>query len=173
MKTKTLLLSIGALLVFASGCSTEKEEAVVIESSVVESEVVEPESEVIESESQVIEEPVTPELNEIDLVQSILDTAFEGAFAIEYSEFSHSFNMMPKEPQLVDEITAVMAGMVSPESWNILAEEMAKLSLAVSETMGDEEISIIILNPYDREKALLIVRNGIQEYNVTNEMRGI
>ena len=170
-KAIKLLFSLVALLTIVGGCSpsekskeSEQSEEVVVEQPVESSVESEESLEIVESEE--------PMYLSIETMRQLLEESFDGLFEVEYDTVNHSFNLMAREKQLVDEITLTMSGLMSFDAWNEMAEGMRQMSLTVSEATGEETLMIIVLNPFDRGKSLLTVVNGAVLYNVADEMGG-
>jgi len=170
-KAIKLLFSLVALLTIVGGCSpsekskeSEQSEEVVVEQPVESSVESEESLEIVESEE--------PMYLSIETMRQLLEESFDGLFEVEYDTVNHSFNLMAREKQLVDEITLTMSGLMSFDAWNEMAEGMRQMSLTVSEATGEETLMIMVLNPFDRGKSLLTVVNGAVLYNVADEMGG-
>lgn len=172
-KTIKLLFSLVAMLTIVGGCSPSENESKESEQSeevVVEQPV---ESSVESEESLEIVESEEPMYLSIETMRQLLEESFDGLFEVEYDAVNHSFNLMAREKQLVDEITLTMSGLMSFDAWNEMAEGMRQMSLTVSKATGEETLMIIVLNPFDRGKSLLTVVNGAVLYNVADEIGGI
>lgn len=187
-QTKLFRLILATMLVLmVGGCVPQKEETVeVSKEEVVESTKPEPEPEKpvappVETPKQ-DENTTIPELvpelksNQTEEKQAtleLLQTTFEGDFIITYDEHNNIFLFMANNSLLVDEISMILMGQVTPDVWNEMAEEFRLMSETISKSINDPSVGFIILNPFEPDLALLMVQNGTILYNITEDQEGV
>lgn len=117
-----------------------------------------------------------PEIVKVDpyikhtIMEEQLNDTFEGLFEVEFIEESNAFMLMASSSDIATEIKDAMIGdPVAVMAWNSMAEEFLPLSEMISEFTGDTNTGISIYNPFDRDKVLLVVQNGVMIYNFTEE----
>lgn len=163
---RTLMLIFASLVL--TGC-TEAEEPVEVEA--VEDEVVEvveeEVSEVVENEPVVEDvEPVEDELTRdqtIRVVELMMAESFESG-DVEYSIIHDALVYTPTDPGFSNEMAQMVLGLMGRGDWDGLVENFRELSGVISE-MVDEDLGIVIMNPDNEERVILIVRNGAVEYD--------
>lgn len=161
------------MLIFASlvltGC-TEAEEPVEVEA--VEDEVVEVvEEEVSEVvENEVVEdsvEPVEDELTRdqsIRLVELMMAESFAESGEVGYSIIHDALVYTPTDPGFSNELAQMVLGLMSRSDWDMMVQSFRELSGVISQNV-DEDLGIVIMNPDNEERVILIVRNGVVEYD--------
>lgn len=92
---------------------------------------------------------------------------------IEYDEQRNAYLMHSTDPAFLDEVDSILNGSLPSDSWHYMAETFADLSLTVSDTLTDDSIKLALVNPANEEKMLLVVSNGVIEYNFMDDYEGI
>ena len=178
---KTLIVLFASLAL--TGCAeTEvvEDEAVDDETEVVEvveDEVVEDEDvedKVEETEVELVEVEVEPAEDEltrdqrIRMVELMMTEAFEETGDVHYSIIEDALVYTPTDPQFTLEMAQMMLGTLDRSSWDGMVESFRTLSGTVSE-MVDEYLGIIVMNPENDERIVLMVRDGVVEYDFMEE----
>lgn len=187
-KTKLLKLILAMLLVLmVGGCVPQKEEVIeapkeeTVESTKPEPVPEKPVAPPVETPKQKESIPIpelVPELksNQTEEKQAtleLLQTTFEGDFVITYDEYNNIYLFTANNSLLVDEISMILMGQVTPDVWNEMAEEFRLMSETISKSINDPSVGFIILNPFEPDLALLMVQNGTILYNITEDQEGV
>ena len=158
---KTLMLLFASLVL--TGCA----ETEVVEDEV-EDEVVEVvEDEVEEAEVEFEEVEVEDELSRdqsIRLVEIMMSESFEETGEVGYSILEDALVYTPTDPQFTIEMAQMMLGTLDRSSWDGMVESFRELSGTISDLV-DEDLGIVIMNPENDELVILMVRDGVVEYD--------
>ncbi len=145
-----------------------KEETPAVEEPEKEPEVEAPAIEEPKEESPAVEEPAPPpqERASIDpqVALSILQDAYQGIAKVEYNAELKAFLILPTDPNFIVEMEMILAGKISKDDWNFLADSLAKLS----SELGPDYI-VFLLNPANPDNYLLMAENGVIKYDAFNE----
>ena len=175
---KTLIVLFASLAL--TGCAeTEvvEDEAVDDETEVVEvveDEVVEDEDvedKVEETEVELVEvEPAEDELTRdqsIRLVELMMAEAFEETGEVGYSIIHDALVYTPTDPQFSIEMAQMVLGTLDRSSWDDMVESFRQLSGTISEKVDD--LGIVVMNPENEDRIVLMVRDGVVEYDFMEE----
>ena len=170
---KTLIVLFASLAL--TGCAeTEvvEDEAVDDETEVVEvveDEVVE--DKVEETEVELVEvEPAEDELTRdqsIRLVELMMAEAFEETGEVGYSIIHDALVYTPTDPQFSIEMAQMVLGTLNRSSWDDMVESFRQLSGTISEKVDD--LGIVVMNPENEDRIVLMVRDGVVEYDFMEE----
>ena len=151
---KRSLMVLFASLVL-TGCA---EEPVEVEAEPVEDEV----SEVVENE--VVEDDELTRDQSIRLVELMMAESFAESGEVGYSIIHDALVYTPTDPGFSNELAQMVLGLMSRSDWDGMVQSFRELSGVVSQNV-DEDLGIVIMNPDNEERVILIVRNGVVEYD--------
>ena len=98
-------------------------------------------------------------------LEALLSEQFEDIFRVEYDEENHAYLLHVIDKELAESISHTLLGTVPKGVWNDLFEQLTNLSRTIS-LSTDEEVLLVLLNPFSPDKAILIVQNGEQLSNL-------
>ena len=162
---RTLMVLIASLVLTGCGGSFEEGyEDGKVEAEPVEDEVVQVvENEVVEDSVEPVEDELTRDQS-IRLVELMMAESFADSGEVGYSIIYDALVYTPTEPGFSNELAQMVLGLMDRSEWDGLVQSFRELSGVVSHNV-DEDLGIVIMNPDNEERVILIVRNGVVEYD--------
>ena len=87
-----------------------------------------------------------------------------------YSIIHDALVYTPTDPGFSNELAQMVLGLLSRNDWDMMVQSFRELSGVVSQNV-DEDLGIVIMNPDNEERVILIVRNGVVEYDFMEDER--
>ena len=163
MKRSLMVLFASLALTGCGGSFEEGYEDGKVEAEPVSEEVSEVvENEVVEDSVEPVEEELTRDQS-IRVVELMMAESFDSG-DVGYSIIYDALVYTPTDPGFSNELAQMVLGLMGRGDWDGMVESFRELSGVISD-MVDEDLGIVIMNPDNEERVILIVRNGVVEYD--------
>lgn len=101
-------------------------------------------------------------------VEAILADSFEGVAVISFNPHNKTFEVLPTEQEFVDDLDAMVLGIMLLDEWYEVVDALTDLSSTVSEYL-DRSYGLVLINPSNTNNMLMWLQDGEVLYEAFEE----